>query len=248
MKKIFSILSVILVFLLAACSNSNDMSYPETTIDGVSSERLIVYTVNFTLYSDDYSDVIDAIDNIEVDMWYSEKVLYDTSAYLSLRVETSKLDFFVEELKEYDLCNYSIKATDITNSYYDLESDKLRLQTEYDRLLELMENATMEEIVGTINPRLFEIEQEINNINKQLTEFDSSLLYSYVNIRVYNNTEKDSYFSAIGSAFIYGFGFIGNLFYYGSIALVFFLPIILLIGVPAGIVFFIVYKKKTKNK
>ncbi len=246
MKKILVIL--FLLVSLVGCASSNDVSpqVDSPNVDVVSTERLIIYTVNYNLYVDDLNETLKLLDQINVDMWYDEKRESDTYAYLNLRVKTEQLDLFVNSTKELGkVSNYNIKSTDITNGYYDLETDKIRLETEKTRLLELMSSASIEEII-VINTRLNEIEKELTAINKQLQEFDTSLLYSYVNIYVSQNKLESSFGSMVGGAFTTGISFVGGIFKYGTIAIVFLLPISVVIAVP--IVTGVVIYKKVKNK
>lgn len=250
MKKI--ILIICILFLLTGCSGSLDSFDYNPDIDYVSNDRLIIYTVNFSLDVSDLEESLNFIDNVNVDKWYKEKTIYENYAYLNLRVETSKLDEFTNSIKSIgSVSNYSIKSTDITNSYYDLESDKNRLEVEHERLLELMNTSSPDEIILIINPRLFEIEQEIEKINKQLPNYDTSMLYSYVSIRVYHNRTDSSFFATIGESFSNGFSFVGNLVTMGISLFVFFLPLTLVGGSVIAVIVIpvvIVQKKRRKLK
>lgn len=248
MKKLLVL--IVLLFSLVGCNSTNsyEPNYDSYLIDGVSTERLIVYTVNYNLYVDDLSIALENIDNTNFDMWYDEKTESDTYAYLYLRVKTEELDSFIEATKSFGkIDNYNIKSTDITNSYYDLESSKLQLETEKNRLIELMSEASIEEII-IINTRITEIDKELTAINKDLQEFDTSLLYSYVNIRISQNSLEKSFGSMLGGAFTTGLYFVGNIFKYGLIAIVFLIPIGCVIALPTTIGVIIYKKKKNKKK
>ncbi len=245
MKKLLLVL--MLLFSLVGCGSNDGYYEPNNSISGVSSERLVIYTVNFSLYVDDVNETFDLINNLEYDYWYDEMSQGEEYMYLNIRVLTEELKLFENDIKEFgDVKNYNLISTDITNTYYDLENDKIRLQSEYDRLLELMQDASITEIVTSINPRLFEIEQRLNEINKELTNYDTSLKYSYVNIRLSNNNVEKNFGEAIGTAFVGGWKLIGNLFYYGFIVFLYLLPITLLIT-SIIVVVIVIVKKRNKN-
>lgn len=244
MKKIF--LFFVTMLSLCGCSSSYNDYHDMELLPQSSSSQLIIYTLNYTLYVDDLSEAIDLVEGLDYDMWLSEKTVYDNYAYLNLRVLTSSLDSFQEDTEELGrISNYSIQSQDITNTYYDLENEKNRLTAEYDRLIELIDESTVSEII-IINTRLFEIEKELTEINKELTDYDSSILYSFVNIRISQNSLEESFGAFIATVFSSGCTFIIVLAKYSLAALVFLVPISLCITpVVIGVV---VYNKRKKKK
>ncbi len=165
MKKIFLI--CILLFGLVGCSSGNYDSYENNNITGVSSERIIIYSVNMRVTVANVDDSINEIIAFSNDMWIEEKTQSSNYAYLIIRINTNLLEEFTEEVKSLgEVSSYSLTSTDITNSYYDIESEKQLLQDEYDVLEALKSTSTAEEIVNIIAPRQAVLKQQIFELNK----------------------------------------------------------------------------------
>ena len=92
---------------------------------------------------------------------------------------------------------------DITLQYVDVESHKKALETEQERLLELLEKAESMEDIITIESRLSEVRYELQSYESRLRTYDNKVNYSTVSIdiceveRVSRTPEKKTFFGEI---------------------------------------------------
>lgn len=106
-------------------------------------------------------------------------------AYYTIRVPSDRLDEFVEVVG--DLGNVTRKSEnveDVTLQYVDTESRKKALETEQDRLLELLGQADNMEDLLTIESKLSEVRYELENYGSQLRLLDNQIDYSTVNVDI----------------------------------------------------------------
>ena len=110
---------------------------------------------------------------------------YNRYSNMTVRVPSDKLDMFVENVKESANVTYISESTeDITLKYVDTESRKIALETERDRLLELLEKAETVEDIITIEGRLSEVRYQLESYASQLRTYDNQVDYSTVHINI----------------------------------------------------------------
>ena len=110
---------------------------------------------------------------------------YNRYSDMTVRVPSDKLDSFVENVKESANVTYISESTeDITLKYVDTESRKIALETERDRLLELLEKAETVEDIITIEGRLSEVRYQLESYASQLRTYDNLVDYSTVHISI----------------------------------------------------------------
>lgn len=134
---------------------------------------------------------------------------YDSRyAFLTLRIPSDKLDGFVIIVS--DLGNVTSKneaVQDITLQYVDVESHKKALETEQNRLLELLEQAESMEDIITIESRLSQVRYELQSYGSTLRTYDNQVSYSTVEIdireveRVTPIVEERTFFEEISYRF-----------------------------------------------
>lgn len=106
-------------------------------------------------------------------------------ASLTVRVPQNNLEEFISDVKVVsNVTNCNQRVEDVTLTYVDLESHKKALQTEQDRLLELLEVAETVDDIITIESRLSQVRYEIESMEAQLRSYDNRVNYStvYMNI------------------------------------------------------------------
>lgn len=265
-KGLFTILLLVLLVFLISCANesgrrtdneNNDNNSSEE-IDGgnnlSTSNRKIIYTVDISLKSNDLPKTTNEIKGLlKTDEWIdSERLTKDTN-YLIVRVKSSRLTTFTNTLKDnYETNNYQMDSTDISLDYIDVSAKKESLELELSRLLELYENASINEMIN-INRRISEVENELRNINKRLNEYDSLIDYSIVKIWIYGpkaSPTPPSYKSKISKSFKNGIDAVKLIFTSVSQLIVFFIPLLIIVLPVGGIVAVIIYynkRKKDKN-
>jgi len=107
------------------------------------------------------------------------------SAYMQVRIPEEEFNNFIDDTADFGVAtSKSIDVQDITDQYVDTELRIKSLETQRDRLLELLKEA------GTLT-ELFEIEKELNNViyelelaQGSLNKYDSLLDFSTIDITV----------------------------------------------------------------
>ena len=102
-----------------------------------------------------------------------------------IRIPSNRLDELVGNVTE--LANVTWKeenVQDITLHYVDVESHKIALQTEQERLLVLMERAETIEDLITIENRLSEIRYQIQSYESTLRTYDNQVDYSTLHLTI----------------------------------------------------------------
>lgn len=110
---------------------------------------------------------------------------YNRYSYMTVRIPSDKLDGFVQNVKDTaNVTNISEATDDITLKYVDVESRKVALETERDRLLELLEKAETVEDIITIEGRLSEVRYQLESYASTLRTYDNQVDYSTVHINI----------------------------------------------------------------
>ena len=131
---------------------------------------------------------------------YNESSYYSRSADYTIRMPADKLDAFLgEALGELHVTNRSENVEDITLRYTDLESRVKALETEQERLFELMTKAENVDAIIAIESRLSEIRYELESIKSSLRSYDNQVVYStvylYINEVKLTSTTGEASFS-----------------------------------------------------
>lgn len=103
------------------------------------------------------------------------------NANLTLRIPAEHLDEFLSAVAENsNVIRKNENVTDVTLQYVDMKSHKEALETERERLLELLEQAESVEDIITIESRLSEVRYQIESMESQLRTMDNQVSYSTV--------------------------------------------------------------------
>ncbi|MGI5884872.1 MAG: DUF4349 domain-containing protein [Candidatus Spyradocola sp.] len=101
------------------------------------------------------------------------------SLSMTLRIPSDQLDAFVEQAKEIGVVTgSSIRETDVTDQYTDTDRRLQAYQKQYDRVLEMMDQATTVEELIQIESELSRLEMEIENCQGTLNYWDARVNYS----------------------------------------------------------------------
>lgn len=104
---------------------------------------------------------------------------------LMLRIPSDQLDAFVEQAKQVGIVTASsISETDVTDQYTDTDRRLQAYQKQYDRVLEMMDQATTVEELIQIESELSRLEMEIESCQGTLNYWDARVNYSTVYIYV----------------------------------------------------------------
>lgn len=161
----------------------------------------------------------------------------------------------VSEIGNVTQKNESVE--DVTLQYVDVESRKKALETEQERLMELLSSAENMEDLLAIESKLSEVRYELENYGSQLRMLDNQIDYSTVNVDVdvdeverITETGEKSFFAEIKDRFgdsLYQVGRGIRSFVIGFLGS---LPIIFVWVVIAAVVVIVVrsIRKKRKKK
>lgn len=102
-------------------------------------------------------------------------------ANMTIRIPKDKLEGFLDTISGIsNVVRRSENVEDVTLAYVDIESRRNALQTEQERLLELLELAESVEDIITIEDRLSNVRYELESMESQLRTYDNKVDYSTV--------------------------------------------------------------------
>ena len=177
----------------------------ETADTGVTSEngldaqvengRKLIRTVSLSLETKDFDSVLTNLSTkttelggyIETSSVNGNSYSHHSTRYASyvIRIPADKLNEFVEVVSELgNVTQKNESVEDVTLRYIDVESHKKALETEQERLLELLSKAENMEEILTIESKLSDIRYEIENYESQLKTMDNQIDYSTVSVYI----------------------------------------------------------------
>ena len=179
------------------------------------------------------------------------------SAELTIRIPAEKLGSFVDQISEFsNIVSTNKTVEDVTLNYVATESRMISLQTELDRLVELLAMAQNLEEVLTIEDRLTDVRTELEQVTSTLKLYENQVTYGTIylsidEVREYTVVEEpQTVWERIGTGFVENLQNVGNFFVELFVFLIVGLPYLLLIGGICAIVIVIfrLHKKKKQNK
>lgn len=208
------LMCTVLLLSLAACgASTSDMSVSngavmyraeseivmdgEQTVQSVLPEnRKLVQTMYLDTETEDMDSLLGAVsDRVNQLGGYIEaQTTYNGSAYstyrrryadLTIRIPAEKLNDFVTAVGEVsNIISSESDMDDITLTYVATESRMKALQTEHDRLLELMEQAGDLADLLTVEQRLTEVTAELEQITSTLRLYDNQVDYGTIHLNI----------------------------------------------------------------
>ncbi|QWC00303.1 DUF4349 domain-containing protein [Mycoplasmatota bacterium] len=261
MKKRFLFMTIFFVlFFLLGCSAEQDGQFESGAPDNDSEnitlvedlpDRKIIYSVDLSIYTKDLEQSIETLRaNVNNDEWFDYENIKDRQATFQIRIKSERLDDFVESIDDsFEVNFYSKTGQDISLQYLDTSNRIAALQAQYDRLIDLYEDASLNEMI-TINTRLGEIETELLELEGTLNTFDSLVDYSEVEVTIYQTTasKQSPFFNRLLRSFLNGVNAVIAFFDFVLIALAAVLPFMIIL-IPSGLgIYFIVKKRNNKNE
>ncbi len=183
----------------------------------VENGRKLIRTIYLSLQTTDFDSVLSDLSAkttelggyIESSSVSGNNYYYQSTRYASytIRIPSDQLDQFVTVVS--DLGNVTQKnesVDDVTLQYVDVESRKKALETEQERLLELLSQAENMEDLLVIESKLSDVRYELENYGSQLRMLDNQIDYSTVNVDVdeverVTDTGEKSFFGEIKDRF-----------------------------------------------
>ena len=189
---------------VAALQESGDTGADSTGADGqvdtseIPDSRKLIRNVDLSFETTDFDTFVQDIQSKTTALGgyiessdlsgnaYTDRHRY---AYFTLRIPKPQVDTFLSFAEgEANLTRKYENTQDITLQYYDTESRKKALQSEYDRLLELMAKAESVDAVIAIEQRLSEIRYQLDSFESDLRRYDNQVDYSTITVNVSETT------------------------------------------------------------
>ena len=229
----------------------------ESGIESVAlSGRKLIRTVRLEMQTKEYDELIDGIGKKIQEMnGYIENSSVWGNSYNSsgtrnseytVRIPSDRLDEFIQVVGELGNVVYKNEyVEDVTLQYVDVESHKKALETERDRLLELLEQAENLEDLLAIESRLSEVRYELENYGSQKRFLDNQIDYSTVSLSIMEveritDTGEKGFFQEIAERFGNSLYMVGKGLRGFVIALIGSLPVLAVWAVViAGLLFLI---------
>lgn len=182
---------------------------------------------------------------------YSKNRFYS----ITVRVPSDKLDEFTDKVGNLGtITNKSENVEDVTLDYVDKEAYLESLRTEYNRVTELLEEATDLDQILALESKLSDLRYEINSYESRLRTYDNlidySTVYLYISEVQYVTDVQPTVGSRISNGFRDSLLTIRDFFVNLIVFLLANLPILLLIAIFIVLIVVIVRKipKKIRNK
>ena len=159
-------------------------------------DRKLIRTISMDAETEELETLLTALEEkiAELGGYVENQEVYNGSAYatrryrhadLTIRIPADKVDGFVEHVSGVsNVVSSREDIDDVTLTYVDTESRVKALETERDRLLELMEQAqTMSDLLE-IEGRLTEVRYELESVASRLKTLDNQINYATVYLNI----------------------------------------------------------------
>lgn len=176
-------------------------------------------------------------------------------ATLTIRIPVAQLDQFVSHVTELsNVTSSNETADDITLTYIATESRVNALQTEHDRLLELLAKAENMGDLLKIEERLTDVRAELEEVASKLKLYDNMVDYGTVylelsEVKEYTDiTEPETVWQRIGKGFMQSLEDLGEFFTELFVFLVVAIPYLAILAVVIVVIVLIFKRRRKKEK
>ena len=177
------------------------------------------------------------------------------NAYLTIRIPAKDLDSFVAMVEENaNVVRQSTSTENVTLTYVGVQSRIEALETEQERLLELLAKAENMEDLLLIESRLTEVQAELEEYTSRLRVLDNKIDYSTIHldleeVKEYTPVEEEpeTVWQRIGKGLSKNIKNIGKGFVNFFVWLVVALPYLVIVGVIAFAVIWVIRKASKKK-
>ncbi len=191
-------------------------------------DRKLIKTVDMAVETKEFDVLLETLETRVTQMGgYIENLeTYNGSAYsdyrnkrnasLIIRIPQDNLNVFLEEVGSIsNVIRRTENVQDITLTYVDLESHKMVLEAERDRLIELIEQAQELEDVLTIESRLTEVRYQLESMEARLRTYDNKINYSTITLNInevleLTPVEEETVWQRITGGFVESLKNVGN--------------------------------------
>lgn len=240
---------------------------PDSSTDVSVTEQKIIKTVDVTAETEDMDTLLASIAEkvAELGGYMERQEVYNGSAYssrrnrnadMTIRIPVEKLNGFMDQVAGLsNVVNKTESIDDVTLTYVATESRVKALETEEERLLELLAKAESMSDLLEIESRLTEVRYELESYTTQLLVLQNKVSYSTVNLYVsevveYTPVAEETVWQRISGGFMDSLEGIWN----GVVEIFVFLaanlPYLVVIGAVGTVVVLRLLRsgKKRKNK
>ena len=229
-------------------------------------ERKLIKTVNMDVETREYDKLMSAVESKVTELGgYIESLdAYNGSTYysyrstrnanLTIRIPKDRLDEFLNTVSDLgNVTNRSENVQDVTLTYVDLQSHQDALQTEQERLMQLLEQAESIEDIITIEQRLSDVRYQLESMESQLRSYDNQVDYStvslYINeVEVYTPVEEENTWERISTGFVDSLKNIGEGLKEAAIWFVIHIPYLVIWAIVIAVIVLILKKIKKRTK
>lgn len=172
---------------------------------------------------------------------------------ITIRIPAEHADEFLAETGSIGtITSKEVTTEDITLQYFDLKAHIETLNTQRNRLLELLEKAKSVSDITKIQNQLSEVEYEINSYTTQMKVYDNQVDYVTIHlniqeVNVITPTESDNFITRVKNGLSNNTADVMNSAVEFAIWLIVMLPYFIVIGVLVAIAIFIVMLLKKRN-
>ena len=238
-----------------------------TAAPALPENQKIITTLNITAQTEDMDPLLEKINGkiAQLGGYMEAQEIYNGSsydnyryrnAYLTIRIPAKDLDSFVALVKENsNVVRQSTSTENVTLTYVGVQSRITALETEQERLLELLAKAESMEDLLLIESRLTEVQAELEEYTSRLRVLDNKIDYSTIHldleeVREYTPVEEEpkTVWQRIGSGLSQNLKDIGKGFVNFFVWLIVAIPYLLIIGGIAVVVILVIRKAVKKNK
>lgn len=225
----------------------------------------MVYTADISLSTREFEQTSDEIDSrLEAagaivfgdNMWQNEWSDHvSRTRELTVRVAAEGLKDLVKAMGEIDSAKVTasnVYASDRTKEYNDSESRIQLLQQEYDFYEKTVQETTDPETRLVYTERMFELLDEIKQLENKKSEIDQDVAYSVVTITLSEDTSLASHDGSAGlgqeieDAFLMIPSNVAAAFGYLLLFVIHALPLLIIVGIIALVVVLIVRRRKAR--
>lgn len=260
-KTLSTILLSLLCVTLVSCASGgsgnpnnnpggNNPGGGNTTIGSVysDSERKIVYTVDYTLSTENFTEVAQEVSSYAFSLngYISSSETSSSYYYFEFKVPVEKLNTFLNYMEEENnehIIRQNISTEDVTTSYNEIASKIEVLTASKAAYVAILNNNDLSyEDIITINKEIEEINAELLKLNKELSSIESITDFATIRMTIRQPTPHElegnlsflnSYINYLKDIGVFLFEFI-----------LYTIPFALIAGIVITIIFVIRKKKK----
>ena len=225
-----------------------------TTDQSQTTDRKIIKTANMSAETKNFDEFLSIVEGYlsEKGGYIENKEMNNNTdfagrkCYLTIRIPETELDGLMKKIGENATVTYeNIRANDVTDSYNDNERQIKVLETEQERLLELLKKAESLDDILEIESRLTQIRYELSSYEQQIEEYDDSVSYSTLSLNV-SEVERetvakdDSFFTKVSEGFMTSISDIGHGFTDIAVGFLSITPYLVLIAIILLVAYFVI--------